>query len=52
MLLTAHNEDQSTGSWVLLMLPLHSDLVVSSKGGMGSFLSSDVEPEHLNLSLP
>lgn len=35
MLLTAYNEDQSTGSWVLLMLPLHSDLVVSSKGGDG-----------------
>lgn len=35
MLLTAYNEDQSTGSRVLLMLPLHSDLGVSSKGGDG-----------------
>lgn len=50
MLLTAYNEDQSTGSWLRLMLLLHSALVVSSKGGVGSFLFADVEPEDLHLS--
>lgn len=51
MLLTAYNEDQSTGSWLRLMLLLHSAMVVSSNGGLGSFLSADVKTEHLNLSL-
>lgn len=41
MLLTAYNEDQSTGSWLRLMLLLHSALVVSSKavGGWALFFS-------------
>lgn len=55
MLLTAYNEDQSTGSWVRLMLLLHLAGVGSAKGvwewGGGAYLPADREPEHLSWTL-
>lgn len=46
MLLTGHNDDQSTGSWKLLMLPSHSAFVVSSRV-MGSFVCIDHVPKKI-----